>query len=1315
MKKFLIAFLLCCFIGGTAYAVDYKTISDTYSGTIEYFDLDGDTTRTYVTQNAWFSDAKSFIVRKESDQKIYRYNILTHKAEALFKDGLVLDNAAVVGPDDTVYAACHADGNLYAQKIKDQTEQVEEVEPLTMTLPFKENYTTDENHTDSEGEWYTENGLSFRLNNVNRYRDVVTVAKQRGGKWCRTTVSERRSGSGNLWFEYYSYNYTMKSSHMSYQVDNSRISADTRNITIEFDYYDDSNSELSGKAIELQYLKYNNGGTPTKATKSVVTFTGSNTWKTAKAVLTDAQFDKSSAVASDGVNYDFRLGVGVNRGGFASTWIKVYPTPADNTKEVSCEVNAAGTGYSGALEPSIWSGSYDRNIGYSGTEGMSAVNEKHYLFNKEFTGYLSGQEYKRWRNAFYFKVPDTFLYGNNYDAVEIEVEYYAPTATEIAIVAKNSSGVDKTLGKTSATTGAWTTKTFTIASDDANGIVFSNGFESSADFRFNFMDAQGYVHKVTVRKTDIRNLGDKKGGWHPHVSKNGDLSLTDGNTTLIIYEANNQRFATTDGWVKSAHCIINPVYPNLVLYSYEGDKAETTNGRIRLFNRSTMFKGVIFEQHKNSANDGTTGEAIGHENWSPDGEHIVAVKYREDTNVGKNGIVRMDKYGGNREYINDDYDYWHCDASPDGRWIVADTELVDRFNTKKEVNGEEKTKVVGTTTIVLIDTKTGKSYPVAEQKAFLDDPCQPHASFSTDGNKVTFGIAYDYTEKTVNIWGDKERTYTYGVAIVDVSSIVNDDQLGEPADPTDFTISPFTIGFNKDTGKNEVTASVDNIDGQTRAMNLFAAVYDADGKLISVGKKRYNSANDATLTADFDGVAEGQTLKCFVWNDGDKPIENNVETIKWLRAAKVSNTEVVLSWQNESDMPVLKYEVFRGNSKIGETPYTVYRDRNLTQNTKYTYYVRPVYSAFGLGEDGAAISANIGDLNFDGIYSVLGDPIKNYGLTFLENNNLATDSYTELKTIGGENCRKARRVEQGETDSQGNKRWGSAYNGNFYFKCDRNVVTASTNKVLIGVRYYDNRSGVNLGIDYQNESGTTTNRTVVTKTGTDTWKTATITLEDAKFVGNSDWYGYDFRFQGGYDMYISRVWVIPLDENGNVRTNDGLGGQIVGDKAGVKVTTATNSSTNLYSVNKQYVEWNPSTSTGLTTEKTGDTSVWINGNMNDWFKFNVENGYMYGAKNNMAWIEITYYDEGTSKIYVYYNTSDPTASTAGEKAGKPADTVITCTDTGEWKTATIPIIDAEFSDEREATYDFVIRVDSTVNAGSTVNGVSFKRVRVVGY
>ncbi len=93
MKKkrfiFCCALVICCIFGGAANAknVYYETFNDGKTGRqIEYFDLYEDTTRNYFTQNAWFSDNKSFIVCGESDGTIGDYfNITPYYVSNLFK------------------------------------------------------------------------------------------------------------------------------------------------------------------------------------------------------------------------------------------------------------------------------------------------------------------------------------------------------------------------------------------------------------------------------------------------------------------------------------------------------------------------------------------------------------------------------------------------------------------------------------------------------------------------------------------------------------------------------------------------------------------------------------------------------------------------------------------------------------------------------------------------------------------------------------------------------------------------------------------------------------------------------------------------------------------------------------------------------------------------------------------------------------------------------------------------------------------------------------------------------------------------------
>ena len=74
--------------------------------------------------------------------------------------------------------------------------------------------------------------------------------------------------------------------------------------------------------------------------------------------------------------------------------------------------------------------------------------------------------------------------------------------------------------------------------------------------------------------------------------------------------------------------------------------------------------------------DGLTGECSGHEVWGMDGEYMYFVKYAlYDQNIGKNGIMRIPKEGdaAGREYLTNDFDYWHCYPSSDNTLVAGDT------------------------------------------------------------------------------------------------------------------------------------------------------------------------------------------------------------------------------------------------------------------------------------------------------------------------------------------------------------------------------------------------------------------------------------------------------------------------------------------------------------------------------------------------------------------------------------------------------------------------------------------------------------------
>ncbi len=190
------------------------------------------------------------------------------------------------------------------------------------------------------------------------------------------------------------------------------------------------------------------------------------------------------------------------------------------------------------------------------------------------------------------------------------------------------------------------------------------------------------------------------------------------------------------------HVQINPVYDNLALFAHEGT-AEKTPDRLWMVDLDKNEAFNVFRQKQVS--EERTGEPAGHEMWFGNGERIAFVKYPKSGNIAHSGIMTIDLTGKHKEYVNGDYQYWHCAASPaDDRFIVADTNNI----------------VNGTIEIVLIDRYTGEAHLLCKPRlGYTSHPGHAHPSFSQDGRKISFVV--------------KTSNNVIGTAWMDISDIID--------------------------------------------------------------------------------------------------------------------------------------------------------------------------------------------------------------------------------------------------------------------------------------------------------------------------------------------------------------------------------------------------------------------------------------------------------------------------------------------------------------------------------------------------------------
>lgn len=184
------------------------------------------------------------------------------------------------------------------------------------------------------------------------------------------------------------------------------------------------------------------------------------------------------------------------------------------------------------------------------------------------------------------------------------------------------------------------------------------------------------------------------------------------------------------------HVIINPAYDNLVFFCHEGTTTIIPD-RIWLLDTDKNSAFNLFRQKQ--VTEELTGETAGHEMWFGDGNRLAFVKYTFGTNIGYSGIMTIDLTGKKKEYVSNEYRYWHCSASPaDDRFIVADTNKLDG-------NMNE---------IVLVDRYTGEAHLLCRpQLGKSVHPGHAHPSFSPDGKKVSF-VMNDGTGIIATAWMD---------------------------------------------------------------------------------------------------------------------------------------------------------------------------------------------------------------------------------------------------------------------------------------------------------------------------------------------------------------------------------------------------------------------------------------------------------------------------------------------------------------------------------------------------------------------------------
>jgi len=177
-------------------------------------------------------------------------------------------------------------------------------------------------------------------------------------------------------------------------------------------------------------------------------------------------------------------------------------------------------------------------------------------------------------------------------------------------------------------------------------------------------------------------------------------------------------FPSINGSAGVNHVQVNPYYPNIMFFCNEG--ASDIPDRMYTMNWRKKQASNTFVQSKDS--NGKALEYFTHEVWGANGEKIYWVSSKGSPTPSTEGLVRANKDGTDREYINRDYQYWHCFPSGNDKWIAGDT-----------ASGQ----------VVLVNTISKKSYYLAKfGMSNWSHPYQPHPAVSYNANSVCWQLDY---------------------------------------------------------------------------------------------------------------------------------------------------------------------------------------------------------------------------------------------------------------------------------------------------------------------------------------------------------------------------------------------------------------------------------------------------------------------------------------------------------------------------------------------------------------------------------------------
>lgn len=562
------------------------------------------------------------------------------------------------------------------------------------------------------------------------------------------------------------------------------------------------------------------------------------------------------------------------------------------------------------------------------------------------------------------------------------------------------------------------------------------------------------------------------------------------------------------GYGSKGHPMVNPEYPNLLFFCHEGT-TEYIHDRLWVTNLDTGESYNMFVQAPYSTE--ITAETSGHEVWSMDGEMMYWVKYASTNNVGQSGLMRTDRFGSNREYLNGDYGYWHCSPAGNHVWVVSDTNI-----------GQ----------IVLVNANTYSSRLISKFEMYdWVHPNQPHPHISYNAHAVSWqmkqsldaptGIGWQIVrDLTAHPASRQEIEFTSSANVITCKGSAN-YTTAETVNNVSYRKAASNCGVFIDipnsvvkSTNTTVSLQISYLDKGTNPLKLVytSPVTDVNGlsvredKTYSISKSNSNTNKTVTVNLNMNANDAGRFRSDFYLTSADGA---------YISSVKASVTDPTIS-ENE---PIAAYtDIHRGIESGLEV--TGLENTDSYNNTLYHIDETSKWQAAGITQETV-------------------DAAKAAGYSYVTLNVDGAWMYAQKRDNNG--------VLRKSVFAPKNYRQSGSYKticGNAYFKLTNNNITENDKNVTFNIDYLDAANKIT--VTYVSTASNGLSSFKIGGGGTNLWKRATVSVADAKMSSTNRNTPLGCKYDdikiesSSGEMYISGVSVSKAASTANsgIVTND---------------------------------------------------------------------------------------------------------------------------------------------------------------------------------